>query len=288
MTLARYGLAIPSWCRQRLILHSSGDLSATVVLLRSSPSCCGGCAVRATSSGHRRLCYEEAPEPAVIALDLQPTGEMRTPATAAANQPVVELFSAALVESRRAAETWAEEIREERRHLSGCLKPAGGCPLRPSPDRRDPLFSAVVALTLTVGIGINTSIFTVVNGLALRHVSITIRTFSGDSQTAFQFSTRRASYAEYAILRDQNRSLAQLAAWGHFPAFVGQDNSAGSVGMAISCNFFLVEGLDRPLLGRLFTAGDCRANHEPVAIISEPLWRARFGSDPSITGRVVG
>ncbi len=56
--------------------------------------------------------------------------------------------------------------------------------------------------------------------------------------------------------------------------------------MAVSCNFFLVDGLDRALLGRLLTADDCLHKAAvPAAVISEGIWRSRFGGDPRILGR---
>jgi predicted permease len=87
-------------------------------------------------------------------------------------------------------------------------------------------------------------------------------------------------------LRDRTRTVRELAAYRTFPALIGDDDSTGTPGLSVSCNFFQVEGLSRPLLGRLLDAGDCRAaGQAPVALISEKIWRTRFQADPNITTR---
>jgi putative ABC transport system permease protein len=156
--------------------------------------------------------------------------------------------------------------------------------------RRNALLSTVVVLTVTVGIGINASVFTVVNGLMIRaHVTKDPESFIRVVPTArLQRSTRPASYAEYVSWRDHTHSLRQLAAWTHFPAMVGDDDSIGSPGLAVSCNFFAVDGLDHATLGRLFVPDDCRAPGQvPVGVISEAVWHTRFASDPRVIRQVV-
>jgi predicted permease len=294
-TLLRYGLAIPLLAPAgKLILSSSGDLTAFLALFAFLAVLWWKLrAARRNTWSQCALCYEEAPEAAVMTLDLQPARVGQVPDLPPPQlQPAAPLFSDSLVVSRgRLPEAWAAEIQEDRRRPSLLLETfledvRYGFRL----ICRNPLFSAVVVLTLTVGIGINASIFTVVSGLAFRpHVykdpASFLRVFP---RTRRQGAIRRASYGEYVAFRDHTRSLRQLAAWAHFPAFIGQDNSAGSVGMAVSCNFFRVDGLDRAILGRLLTADDCRApGQASVAVISESLWRVRFASDPGIIGRVV-
>jgi predicted permease len=88
-------------------------------------------------------------------------------------------------------------------------------------------------------------------------------------------------------LRDHTRTLRQLAAISYFPTTIGDDDPGGNVGVAVSCNFFRVEGLDRAIVGRLIDGGDCGApGQTPVAVISEKVWHQRFASDPHIAGRV--
>jgi putative ABC transport system permease protein len=152
------------------------------------------------------------------------------------------------------------------------------------------LFSTIVVLTLTVGIGTNAGVFTVANGLAFRPLvhKDPSSFFRVVPVTRARGTTRPASYAEYSAFRDRSRSVRQLAAYAHFPAFIGEDNSAGAVAMAVSCNFFQVDGLDRAVLGRLLVLEDCYAgSRAAVALITQGLWRSRFASDPRIIGRVV-
>src|SRR5262249_10976425 len=92
--------------------------------------------------------------------------------------------------------------------------------------------------------------------------------------------------AEYTAFRDHTRSLRQLAAFSAFGALVGDDDFTDENGMAVSCNFFAVEGLDRPSLGRLFVPEDCHASGQfPVGVISESLWPSLFAADPNVIGR---
>ena len=155
---------------------------------------------------------------------------------------------------------------------------------------RNPLLSTVVVITLTVGIGINASVFTVVDGLALRpHVyrdpASFVRIFP---QSRTSFNTRPASYAEFRTFSEQSRTVRQLAAFVRFPAIVGDADSAFSFGMMVSCNFFQVDGLDHAVAGRLLDSTDCLApGSMPSAVISETLWRQRFGGNPAAIGRSV-
>ncbi len=295
LTVTRYCLAIPFLApAAKLILTCSGDITAFVALV--TPLALVWWKLRTRRRGlwsQCALCYEEAAEAAVMELGLEPTSEPRTQPVPAAPQPASSLFSAALVASHGLLpEAWAEEIQEDRRHpwllLDTFLEDLRyGLRL----VCRNPLFSSIVVLTLTVGIGINAGVFTVANGLAFRPLVYKdpASFFRVIPVTRARGTTRPASYAEYAAFRDRSRSVRQLAAYAHFPAFIGEDNSAGSVAMAVSCNFFQVDGLDRAILGRLLTLEDCYTGSQaPVALISQGLWRSRFASDPRIIGRVVG
>jgi predicted permease len=234
------------------------------------------------------LLYEEEPEAAVMSLDLQPAERLVSTGPAPAEP---EMFGGLVASRGILPQSWAEEIDDDRRRPAALLETfvedvRYGLRL----IRRSPLFSAIVVLTLTVGIGINASVFTVASGLALRpHVGadpasfVRIVPMSRDRTT-----TRQVSYAEYIAWRDHARSVRQLAGYRFFPALVGEDDSTGSFGLAVSCNFFRVEGLNRALLGRVLDAQDCLApGVAPAAVISDALWRTRLGSDPRIVGRVI-
>ena len=185
---------------------------------------------------------------------------------------------------------WEEEIASESKHpaaLAASVAEDVRYGLRVI--RRNPLFSAVVILTLTIGIGMNASVFSVVNGLALRpHVykdpDAFVRVIT---KNQWRDTLRLVGYAEYRDLSERTRTLRQLAAYSRFPAMIG-DDSVGEFGLAVSCNFFLVDGTDHALIGRLFVPDDCLAHTNVApAILNESVWRTRYGSDPQIVGRVI-
>ncbi len=235
------------------------------------------------------MLWDELPPPPFEALDLGRAKDDDAPISFGAARPAPRDFGEHLVASRGFLPlAWSEEVSTERRSrvLWGTLCEDVRYGARVI--RRTPLLSVVVVLTLTIGIGINASIFTVFTGAALTpHVSRRPESFVriwAESQRDERI--RYFSYSEYTALRDRNHSLGQLAAFRPFPALIGDDDAIGTPGLAVSCNFFLVEGLDRPILGRLFDAGDCRApGQEPVALISDTVWRTRFSSDPRILSR---
>jgi predicted permease len=235
------------------------------------------------------LLWEESLEADVMALHI-PSVENDASLTAAP-QRAPEMFATGMVASRGILpQAWEEEIAEDRRDPSAFLASFWedilyGCRV----IRRNPLLSLVVVITLTVGIGINASVFTVVNGMMIKpHVYKDPETFVRIvPESRLQGTPRQVSYQEYLHLRDQTRTVRQLAAFSYFPALIGDDDTGGSVGIAVSCNFFRVEGLDRALVGRLLDGGDCASPGQvPAAVIGEKVWHQRFASDPHIVGRI--
>ena len=281
-----YFAAIPP-----LLLSASGELASFIALFTGLFLLWRRWRrVRLAQWAENTLLWEEAPEAEVQALHLGPLE--RDASLTTTPQPAPEMFSAGMVASRGLLpQAWEEEIAEERSHPGALLATFWedvryGCRV----IRRNPLLSLVVVLTLTVGIGINASIFTVVNGMMLRpHIYKDPDSFLRvvpDSR--LQGVPRRVSYQEYLGLRDHTRTLRQLAAFSYFPAGIGDDDPGGSVGIAVSCNFFLVDGLDRAILGRLIDLNDCGApGQAPVAVIGEKVWHQRFASDSHIVGRIV-
>lgn len=238
------------------------------------------------------MLWDEQPEGAVMALGLETASRQETPLEAPARpREVAPVFTGSMIASRGLLpQAWAEEIEEDRRDPGALWRSVWedaryGARL----IRRSPLFSAVVVLTLTVGIGINASVFTVFERVGMKaHVTRDpdsfVRIFPESQADGHD---RPVSYSEYLALRDRNRSLRQLAAFQRFPVLLGDDDSWGTTALAVSCNFFQVEGLDRPLMGRLIDAGDCsNSGGQAVAVISEQIWRDRFAADPHIIGRM--
>jgi predicted permease len=233
------------------------------------------------------LIYEESHDDDLFALRLRPLEE---DAVVSSQARAPEIFSSGLVASRGfLPAAWEEELDEDRSHPGALLRTfledlRYGCRL----IRRSPLLSLVVVLTLTVGIGINASVFTVVNAMMLRtHVSRDPDTFVRIvPESRLQSTPIRLSTREYLNLRDRTRSVRQLAGFSYFMAMIGDDDPGANPGIAVSCNFFQVEGLDRPILGRLIGGSDCDSPGQvPPAVINEKTWHTRFASDPHIIGR---
>jgi predicted permease len=291
----RYALASVSLGpAAQLILYSSGELTAFAALATFEA------AVWWRFRNARRkvwsdcaLCFEETDEAEVMALDLQSASEPTQGLVSGEPQSESGLFSNEnLVASRGLLpEAWREELEQERRHPYILLETAlEDVRYAFRLIGRNPGLSLVVVLILTVGIGINASVFTVVSGVAFRpHVYKDPASFIRVVPVnRWQRTPRAVSYGEYVAWRDRARSVRQLAAFSFFPAVIGDDDAVESVGFLVSCNFFLVDGLDRPTLGRLFRADDCGAPGQPaVVIISESLWHNRFASDPDLVGRRV-
>jgi predicted permease len=155
--------------------------------------------------------------------------------------------------------------------------------------------SATILATLTVGIGLNVSVFTLLNRLLLRpwvrsepetFVSLIPR-FSG--QYGLRFSDYAAmSQPDYERYRDSAKSLQSLAAYKTVSLTLGGDESGTLRGGLISCNVFDVMRQGPPLAGRYMALDECATPTQPaVAILSETVWRARFNADPGVVGRVI-
>ena len=150
-------------------------------------------------------------------------------------------------------------------------------------------FSAVAVLTLALGVGANTTIFSVVNAVLLRPLPFEqpeqlVRVF-GASASRNDFS-RPHSYLNFSDLRAQNRALGALAAYtGSTAALSGIDVPEQITGVIASGDIFRVL-LTKPLTGRLLAPDDEQPG-APVVVISHGLWQRRFGGDPRIVGRVI-
>lgn len=162
--------------------------------------------------------------------------------------------------------------------------------------RRNPGFTIVAVLTLALGIGANTAIFTLVNALLLKPLPVTdpgrlavftVVSPSGSLEDSF-------SYPFYEQVRDTAHTFSGLAASGGIGnlrvAAIGSVASAEIemvVGERVTGNFFSVLDVDA-LLGRTFTsADDGRGSAGPVVVLSHAFWKRRFDSDPSVVGRHV-
>jgi macrolide transport system ATP-binding/permease protein len=147
-----------------------------------------------------------------------------------------------------------------------------------------PGFTVIAVLTLALGIGANTAIFSVVNATLMRTPPV-----SDPERLAFVFNGPAGSvfsYPDYAAVRDQNNVLDGLVAWGGITASLNSNDQTDLVtGAIVTGNFFDVLGV-RAQLGRVITTEDDKTpGAHPVAVISQGLWQGRFAGDPNIIGR---
>ncbi|MBV8818308.1 MAG: ABC transporter permease, partial [Acidobacteriaceae bacterium] len=162
--------------------------------------------------------------------------------------------------------------------------------------RREPLLTATIILTLALGIGLNLSIFIVVDGLMFRarvdkdpqrfvHLSPVYRFASGYKQSDIGMPWA-ISALDYKAYSANARTLQQLAAWDTVHGTLERDQGDQVLAMLVTCNFFSVYGLDRVPRGRLFSPAECsQPGGAPVVLLSEEIWRDRFGADPGILGK---
>ena len=168
--------------------------------------------------------------------------------------------------------------------------------------RRAPAFTAVATITLALGIGANTAIFSIVNGVVLRPLGYTEPDHLVRLTAEFPLAGSAGgalSYPEYAELRAMNRSFAELGAFaiggtvgGGSGAWVGAVNlTAGDrplrVRAALVDDHLLTTLGIQPAQGRLFAAGETDAMADrpglggpPLAILSHELWQSAFGGQP--------
>ena len=151
-----------------------------------------------------------------------------------------------------------------------------------------PGFSAVVVLTLALGIGANAALFSIVSELVLRPipigepsrvVDVFARTPGGNSFTGF-------SFADHRDIREGNDVLSGLAAFTARRVGLGSGMATERIPVQFSTlNYFDVVDVE-PVLGRAFHEGDRRSGLE-VVVVSHRFWQRRTGGDPGILGRTV-
>jgi predicted permease len=160
--------------------------------------------------------------------------------------------------------------------------------------RRSPILSATILTTLTIGIALNVSVFSLVNGLLLRpwvrsepetFVSV-FPQYSGDYN--LRYSDGGMSQPDYVRLRDSAASLSALSAFRLMNVTLGGPDSGNIRAALVSCDVTNVVRPAPPIMGRYLTAGDCElSNPARVAVVSESAWRTRFSGAADIIGRTI-
>jgi putative ABC transport system permease protein len=149
-----------------------------------------------------------------------------------------------------------------------------------------PGFTAVAVLTLALGIGANTAIFSVVNGVMLNPLPFP----EGDRLVSlFQkipnFENGSISYLNFVDWRRMNTTFSGMAAYrGAGFNLTGEGEPERLRGEMVSHGFFEILGV-QPLLGRTFTADEDRLGADPTVMITESLWKKKFGGSKDILGK---
>ena len=155
---------------------------------------------------------------------------------------------------------------------------------------RNPSFTVVAILTLALGIGATTAVFSVVNGVLLRplpYVDPDRLVWIHDGMTKFDRTGWSACVADFLVWRKRSHSFESLAAFGSNRFTVTGEGEAVEVpGAVVTADFFRVLGV-RPLLGRTFSAGDDEPTRTSTVLISESLWRSRYRGNPNVLGRTI-
>jgi len=156
---------------------------------------------------------------------------------------------------------------------------------------KDPGFTAMAVLTLALGIGANTAMFSVANAVLLEPLPYKR---AGRLVTLWWTNTAFGSSApgsvcdpDYVQWRTQNQVFEDMAAFhGMTSNLTGVGEPERLLGSAVSPNIFHLLGVS-PLLGRTFLPEEERAEHGNVVLLSRQLWERRFGSDPALAGKSI-
>ena len=153
---------------------------------------------------------------------------------------------------------------------------------------KNPGFTAVAVLTLALGIGANTAIFSVVNAVLLRPLPypepdqlVQLRVdWSGSPSSVIGSTT-------FVEVKAQSQSLARIAAYsGGEMTLTGVGSAERVVAGAVTADFFPLLGI-QPALGRNFTREEDTPNGPKAAILGHGLWQSRFGGDADVLGRTI-
>ena len=154
--------------------------------------------------------------------------------------------------------------------------------------RKAPAFTIVALLTLALGIGVNSAIFSVVNAILFRPLPVErpeqlVDIYGRESNSS---AHETSSYPNYLAYRAQTTTLSSLIAYSNFFAHLSIDGSSDLVvGEMVSDNYFNTLGI-RPALGRVFTAEESAGiGASALAVISDRLWKNRFAGTPNVIGK---
>jgi predicted permease len=155
---------------------------------------------------------------------------------------------------------------------------------------KNPAFSLTVVGVLTLGIGLNAAVFTLLKGLAFSPIagvdgSARLAVMFGETSTGRQV---RVSYPDYRDLRDHSRSFSGLFGTSVVTANLGRGRGARQVwGELVTGNYFQVLGVRAGRGRTLLPSDEIAPGRHPVIVLSDALWRREFGADPDVVGKTV-
>lgn len=156
---------------------------------------------------------------------------------------------------------------------------------------KSPAFTAIAVACLALGIGINTTIFSVVDGVMIRpypYQDPGRLAVLNSSNQRLHFTRGAISYPDFKDIRDQNTTAAAIAAFSRRSLTISDGTSEPTrySGGIITWNLFEMLG-QPPVLGRNFGPDDDRPGAEPVVILSHEVWDTRYNRDAAIVGRAI-
>ena len=160
--------------------------------------------------------------------------------------------------------------------------------------RRNPLFAAVAILSLALGIGANTAIFTLIDQILLRKLPVKapdelVMLYQEGIHMGANMGTRMHSYPLYQDLQQKAEPLSEVVCRRIVPASISTDNQTERIDAEmVSGNYFTMLGVP-PAIGRVFNSREDDQNYEghPVVVLSYDYWVARFARDPTVVGRKI-
>jgi putative ABC transport system permease protein len=172
---------------------------------------------------------------------------------------------------------WASDIGQDLRFAARLLL-------------KDRWFTLATVVALALGIGINSTMFTIVNamirGLPIDHPDRILSVNARDG--AGHWQGLGLSYPDFVDLRAATKTFSGLAAFIQTPATLGDDERAPERASAshLSANTFQLLG-EKPILGRDFLPEDDQPGARAVVILGSPIWKARYNADPTLIGRTL-
>jgi predicted permease len=154
---------------------------------------------------------------------------------------------------------------------------------------KSPVFTAIAVLTLALGIGANTAIFSVINGVLLNPLPYPdpnqVVSVAGEAPG---FGEASISYPDYLDWVRENHSFSSLAAYKSFMDFdlLGRGEPQRVSADYVTANFFSTFGVT-PILGRNFTPPEEQLNGPPAVLLSGGFWKSKFASSPDIVGKTL-